>query len=525
MSQRIGRRAWLTSSFAASTLWAVPSAVRAQAPGEPASPVAATVFGKVRGVVNHGVNVFRGIPYGAPTSGANRFRPPRKPSPWTGIRDAYQNGYSAMQIPVPATIIGAGMRANPRLSEDCLTLNVYTPSTAAGPRPVLVYVHGGLFDYSSGTTLFTDGTNLARSGDVTVVSVNHRLNVFGYLYLDEIGGAQYAGSGNAAQLDLVAALEWIRDNIAGFGGDPRNVMLFGQSGGAGKIATLMAMPAARGLFHRASLQSGAQYAAIPKAEAQARTERVLANLGLGPKQVDELHRMPAERLLQASVGARMSFTPVVDGVALPHMPFEPGAPDLAADVPVLIGTTETEGTYNAADLVEMDDAEMRTRLGAADVLGEDAGRIIEIFRRRRPQATPAALYFTIRAMPMLAIRQAENKAAQGGAPVYLWQINWRTPVRDGLFLSPQCVELPFVFDNVWHAPEMVGTGPELQPLADKMSAAWVAFARTGNPDHRGIPHWPPYDAHRRSTMVIDNVWRVVDDLNREERLAMAGLVP
>jgi para-nitrobenzyl esterase len=351
--------------------------------------------------------------------------------------------------------------------------------------------------------------------------VNHRLNVFGYLYLDEVGGEKYAGSGNAAQLDLVAALEWVRDNIAAFGGDPRHVTLFGQSGGAGKIATLMAMPAARGLFHRASLQSGAQYVAIPKAQAQARTEKVVANLGLGPDRIDELHRLPAERLLQASVGARIAFSPVIDGLTMPHLPFDTSAPDLAADVPVLIGTTETEGTYNAADLVEMDEAEMRSRLAAPNVLGQDADRIIALFRKRRPRATPAELYFTIRAMPTLAIRQAEAKAAQGGAPAFLWQINWRTPVRDGLFLSPHCVELPFVFNNVWHAPEMVGTGPEIQPLADRMSAAWVAFARTGRPDHPGIPRWPAYDLTRRPTMVIDNEWTVVDDLNREERIAMA----
>ena len=276
---------------------------------------------------------------------------------------------------------------------------------------------------------------------------------------------------------------------------------------------------------RTPIQRSATYTAIPKAQAQDRTERVLANLGLRASQVDELQHIAPDKLLAASVGARITFTPVVDGDVIPHLPFEPGAPDLAPDVPTMIGTTETEGTYNFADLVEMDDAEMHRRLSAPASLGSEASRIIELFQKHRPHATPAEIYFTITAMPLVAIKQAEHKAAQGNAPVYLWQMNWRTPVRDGLFLSPHCLELPFVFNNVWHAPEMVGTGPDIQPLADKVSATWAAFARTGNPNNPEIPHWPAYNAADRSTMVIDNHWKVVKDLNREERLAMEQLTP
>lgn len=502
IGSKMSRRTLLTSPLVGAALFAVrPSLEAAMASSPTDGPAVETASGKIRGIANNGVHVFRGIPYGAPTSGANRFRAPRKPEPWTGIRNACQNAHSAMQIPVPASPIGAGLRANPLLGEDCLALNVFTPTgRSTRGRPVMFWIHGGGYAYSSGTTLCADGTNLARSGDVTVVCVNHRLNVFGYLYLDELGGGKYDGSGNAGMLDLVAALQWVHDNIANFGGDPGNVTIFGQSGGGGKVSTLMAMPAARGLFHRASIQSGSSLTGMTKDRAHENTEKLLANLGLKPNQVDELQNMPAPKVLAAMTASRVGFSPVVDGKALPRHPFDPTAPEISADVPLMVGTTETEGTYDVPELVEMDEATLRSRLRGPRFLGEDADRIIELYRRKRPHATPAELYFTICAIPLKANRQVERKAAQGKAPAYLWQINWRSPVRDGLFMSPHCFELPFVFNNVWHMPEMVGTGPEF--------SRWLTrSARPGSRSHEPETRITPGSrTGRRSTRLNGQSW-------------------
>jgi para-nitrobenzyl esterase len=515
----VNRRTVLTSSLVGGALLARP-ALAASSLGKSESPVVDTATGKVRGIANNGVHVFRGIPYGASTAGANRFLPARRPEPWGGVRNCFENGHTAAQIMPAASAIGFGLRSNAVHGEDCLVLNVYTPGIDSRKRPVMVWIHGGGYTYSSGTTLVADGTNLARSGDVTVVALNHRLSVFGHLYLAEAGGSKYADSGNVGILDLVAALEWVRDNISRFGGDPANVTIFGQSGGGGKVSTLLAMPSAKGLFHKAIVESGSTLKQLSHDQATQNTFKLLANLGLSPEKVSDLHDLPVYDLLNAAAangGIRLG--PVVDGKALPRDPFDPDAPEISADVPVIIGTAETEGTYFAApDLLALDEVTMRTRL--RDRLGPESDRIVDLFRKSRPKATPSQLYFTILAFPTKANLQAERKAARGRAPAFLYSINWKTPVQDGIRFSPHCLEIPFAFNNVWHMPELVGTGPEIQPLADRLSGAWVAFARTGNPSHSGIPRWPAFDAKTRPTMLIDNEWKAASDWNREERLAM-----
>jgi para-nitrobenzyl esterase len=507
---------------------------------EPTSPVVETTTGKVRGATANGISSFKGIPYGASTAGKNRFMPPQPVAPWGGVRDALDWAGHAPQaffLTRRAELMALAPPPDKMpQSEDCLTLNVWTPGIDSGKRPVMVWYHGGAFSYGSANSARTDGSNLARRGDVVVVSVNHRLNAFGFLNLAALGGEEFAHSGNVGVLDLVATLRWVHDNIASFGGDPGNVTIFGQSGGGGKVSTLLAMPAAKGLFHRAIVMSGA---GIRMAEPQASTklaEAILGELGLTAKELDKLQTMPAPQLVTAIEPAlkkigrpphplldRYGFGPVVDGHDLPHHPFDPTATDISDDVPVMVGGTRDENALFLAP----DDAVWNRTLSADElkqrvtkIAGGDADAVLSLYRSMHPGMNPAELLIEITTDSNFWLRSvllAERKAGKGKAPVYMYAFNWRTPVLDGKLMSPHALDVGFVFDTT-DVGGITGHSPQAKPIAAAESATWAAFARAGKPDNPAIPAWPAYAAERRATMAIDTEWRVEDDPQREARV-------
>lgn len=495
--------------------------------------VADTSAGRVRGVAVEGVKVFKGVPYGASTSGTNRFRPPVKRMPWTGTRDALAYGPTAPQTADNSGTTAAG--SPPQQSEDCLVLNVFTPGLNDGrKRPVMVWLHGGGFSSGSGSGRILDGTSLAHTHDIVVVTLNHRLNVFGYTHLGDATGADFAASSSVGLLDIVAALEWVRDNIAAFGGDPHLVTIFGQSGGGRKVATLMAMPSAQGLFHRAIIESGAVLRLTTHDDAVKQTDLLLAELGLKRGQLRELQNVAMARLLAADAAVQKKITlrepgmtastPMVDGTVIPAHPWDPKGPALSATIPLLIGYARTEETlYDrpTPEKLKIDEAGLRER--ASKRLGGDPTRVIEAFRGANPQATPWDLWILIATdhpRGTYSRELAKRKADQHGAPVFAYRFDWETPEGGGHMRSPHTIEIQFVFNNIKIAGPLISKMSAAYALADKTSAAWVAFARSGDPNTPKLPKWPAYDAASRDTMLFNNDCRVVRDPERDPRLVM-----
>jgi para-nitrobenzyl esterase len=505
--------------------------------------VVETSLGKLRGATNTdtGIHRFRGVHYGAATGGASRFRPASPAAPWTGVRDALEFG---PLCPQRGSLVEDALADNrvigplPPLpqSEDCLVLNLWTPGVNDGrKRPVMLWLHGRGYAYGAGSEGWYDGERLSRRGDVVVITINHRLNVFGYLHLADLGGEKYAGSGVAGLLDAVLALQWVRDNAAAFGGDPNNVTIFGESGGGSKVSTLLAMPAAKGLFHKAIIQSGPGLRGVERPEANELSERVLAELALDAKRVDELQAVDAQALLLAiekinspargagplpmrGAGAMMRFSPVVDGTYLPRHPFDPDAPPTAAGVPLLIGSNLHEvALFFAADKRrrKLEDSELQQRVTM--MLGAKTDHVIAAYKKSRPEATPWDLWVAISSEPFhrATIRLAERKAAADAAPVYMYLFTWESDFMGGLFKSAHALEIPFVFDNTEVVP-LTGSRPDKTRLVDAVSEAWIAFARRGDPSHAGLPAWKPYSAEQRNTMILDVPCRAEVDPRREE---------
>lgn len=556
MAKRISfspsRRNVLLQSAALSLIAAAPRWVAAQS-GTDSPPSGFvevdSVEGRIRGRRENGVCNFRGVRYADPPVGRYRFKKAPPLSKWKGVRDALTWGHPALQV--PGQTFGPG---EPTPDEDCLVLNIWTPNVNDGARrPVMFYCHGGGFSTGSGASLMQEGSNLARENDAVVVQSNHRLGIMGYLFLTDLVGESYASDANAGMLDIVAALEWTQRNIEAFGGDPGNVMVWGESGGGAKTSCIYAMPAAAPLFHKASIESGPGIRMTERETANRTTHWVFQQLGLSPKEARKLVDVPAAKLLEVQLnppaGGSLSprggrrgigasgvggFSPVVDGRVLPAHPFDPSAPTISADKPLIVGSNRDEVVFFEArssdkSIFALDEAGLAKRI--TERFGNDAQRLLSAYRKSRPDASPSDIAVAIESSAFAGagvITIAERKAAQERAPVFLYMltdhINATVPGTNYQIGAMHAMDIRLKFDNVGLTE---ARNPSLTPeeraehemAAKNMSRMWAAFARTSQPSAAGQPAWPAYDLQTRSTMMIAARCHVANDPYPAEREA------
>ena len=520
-------------------------------PGQPASvdsddqllyvgdniAVTNTQYGKVRGFVLRGINQFLGIPYGADTSGKNRFMPPVKPEPWTDIKPTVWWGNTAPQIMEKrysnayASFVDHWNYDD--VSEDCLKLNVWTPKIDSGKRPVVVWLHGGGF--TNGNAIEQDGyhgENLSRLGDIVFCSINHRLGPFGYSHLKAAGGHPH--SGNVGNLDMVAALEWVKNNIANFGGDPNNVTIIGQSGGGAKVTSLLNMPAAKGLFHKAVALSGTSLTGVNKEYAEKLGLKVMEEAGLKPGEIDKLQQIPWRQYIDITTRAvekmaeeakkmnisRGGFSPVADGVTMNDQPFFSDPNHFSADIPLIINTTFHESSPSRTDakLEEISLAEVVEKIKPR--FGADSAKIVEAYSQNFPKAKPVEVWAMILSNRKGAIAAADAKVSQRKAPVYVSWFGWQPPLFDGRMRAFHCDDICFWFYNTDLMLTHTGGGKRPRALSSKMAKSFLSFIKTGNPNGGGLPAWKPYTKENGETMILDDTCQLVNNPDAVGRKAL-----
>lgn len=501
--------------------------------------IANTAYGRVRGFILRGIHTFLGIPYGADTSGANRFMPPQKPASWTDVRPAVWWGNTAPQIMEKryadqyASFVDHWNYDD--VSEDCLRINVWTPALDTKKRPVVVWLHGGGF--VNGNGIEQDGyhgENLSRMGEVVFCSLNHRLGALGFTNIAGVGGEKFAASGNVGMLDIVAALEWVRDNIANFGGDASNVTIIGQSGGGAKVCTLMAMPSAKGLFHKAVALSGSSLGGVNKEYSEKLGAMVLKEAGLSSNEIGKLQQIPWREYIDIANRAvvkmaeeakrlnlvRGGYSPVADGNFLSELPFYNDLTHFSADIPMIISTTFNEQSPSRVDSalekVSMNDVKEKLKVR----FGEKSGEVADAYSKTFPDKKPVEIWSMILSNRKNAIATADAKVKQK-APVYIAWFGWQPPLFDGRMRAFHCDDICFWFYNTDLMLTHTGGGARPRRLSEKMAKSFVNFARTGNPNGGGLPNWPQYTTGKGETMILDDVPVVKNDPDRDARKSLA----